>query len=215
MATAAAVRSGERTAYRVRAQSVEACNCQHGCNCQFGGFPNEGKCEFILGFDVEEGRLGDVDLRGVRAVVAAKYPNAIHEGQGHVVLFIDEKVPQDQADAFATILSGQLGGMPWEAIAGTIARFEGPVRKPIEMRIEAQRARIRVPGTVELDATPLRDAVSGEEKEVHVTYPRGGFFWDDGNVVTTSVMRVTHGDLAMEWPNKWAAIAEVRWTNQR
>jgi hypothetical protein len=32
----------QRTAYRARAQSVEACSCAHGCNCQFGGTPNEG-----------------------------------------------------------------------------------------------------------------------------------------------------------------------------
>lgn len=25
------------TAYRVKADSVEACNFQHGCNCQFAG----------------------------------------------------------------------------------------------------------------------------------------------------------------------------------
>jgi hypothetical protein len=69
-----------KTAYRVKAESVEACNCQHGCNCQFDGFPNEGKCEFIIGYEVRDGRFGNVSLNGMRAVVAAKYPNAIHEG---------------------------------------------------------------------------------------------------------------------------------------
>ena len=73
------------TPYRVKSDSVEACNCQHGCNCQFEGFPNEGKCEFIIGFAVKDGHFGDVSLNGFRAVVAAKYPNAIHEGNGHVV----------------------------------------------------------------------------------------------------------------------------------
>src|SRR5262245_49263684 len=105
-----------KTGYRVKAESIEACNCHHGCNCQFVGIPNEGKCEFIIGYDVKEGRVGDVSLNGVRAVVAAKYPNAIHEGNGHVVLFIDETATDEQVTAFATMLSGQLGGMPWEAI---------------------------------------------------------------------------------------------------
>ncbi|MGH7663204.1 MAG: DUF1326 domain-containing protein [Gemmatimonadaceae bacterium] len=213
MATAA-TQSREQAAYRVRAQSVEACNCQHGCNCQFGGFPNEGKCEFVIGYEVEDGRFGDVDLDGLRAVVAAKYPRAIHEGHGHVVLFIDEKAPQEQVDAFVTILSGQAGGMPWEAIAGTIERFEGPVRKPIELNIDGQRAHVRVPGAVELETAPLRDPVTGKEKEVHVTYPKGGFFWNDGNVVTTNTMRASYGDMRMDWPNKYAATAEVNWTNQ-
>src|SRR5919106_4537792 len=88
-----------RTAYRVKAQSVEACSCAHGCNCQFGGTPNEGICEFVIGYEVKDGRFGEVDLRGVRAVVAAKYPNAIHEGHGHVVLFVDQGAGAEQVNA--------------------------------------------------------------------------------------------------------------------
>ena len=200
--------------YRVKAESVEACNCQHGCNCQFAGFPNEGKCEFIIGFEVTDGKFGDVSLNGLRAVVAAKYPKAIHEGNGHVVLFIDDKVSDAQATAFATILSGQQGGMPWEAIAGTIGKFEGPIRKPIEITLAGEKSMVRVPGVVELQLTPLTDPVSGQEKEVHVTYPKGGFFWDDAKMATTTTMRAQHGDLRLEWPSRYAAAAPVKWTNQ-
>jgi hypothetical protein len=209
----AATPPAQRTPYRVKAQSVEACSCAHGCNCQFGGTPNEGICEFVIGYEVQEGRFGNVDLRGMRAVVAAKYPNAIHEGHGHVVLFVDERARPEQVQAFATILSGQMGGMPWEAIAGTIEKFEGPIAKPIELTIQGQRARLRVPGEIELETTPLRNPVTGEEKEVHITYPKGGFFWDEGNVVTTSTMRVDRSSLRMSWPGKYAATAEVNWTN--
>lgn len=118
-----ATETAEKTAYRVKAESVEACNCPHGCDCQFTGFPNEGKCEFIIGYDVKDGSFGKVSLNGVRLVVAAKYPKAIHEGNGHVVLFVDDKASQEQADALVSILSGKMGGMPWEALGGTITRF--------------------------------------------------------------------------------------------
>jgi hypothetical protein len=204
----------ERTAYRVKAESVEACNCQHGCNCQFGGFPNEGKCEFIVGYDVKDGHLGKVSLNGLRAVVAAKYPKAIHEGHGHVVLFVDEKAPQDQVDAFATILSGKMGGMPWEALAGTVERFDGPIRKPVQIDVAKEKSRVRVSDAIDVQLTPLKDPVSGAEKEVHIVYPKGGFFWNDGAIATTSTMRAKHGDFQIEWPNRYAAAAEVNWTNQ-
>src|ERR1700674_2186210 len=167
----AAQPSVKKTEYRVKAESIEACNCQHGCNCQFAGFPNEGKCEFIIGYEVKDGRFGNLSLNGVRAVVAAKYPKAIHEGHGHVVLFVDEKASQEQVDAFATILSGKMGGMPWEALAGTVERFDGPIRKPVEIRVSGERSQVRVPGAVELLLTPLRDPVSGKDKEVHIVYP--------------------------------------------
>jgi len=203
-----------KTGYRVKAESIEACNCQHGCNCQFAGFPNEGKCEFIVGFDVTDGRVGDVSLKGVRAVVAAKYPKAIHEGHGHVVLFIDDKASDAQVNAFASVLSGQLGGMPWEALAGTIAKFEGPIRKPVEIKAAGEQSLVRVAGAVELQLTPIRDVMSGQAKEVHIVYPQGGFFWNDAKIATTETMRAQHGDFRLEWPGKYAAAAEVNWTNE-
>jgi hypothetical protein len=209
----AATQPQQRTAYKVKAMSVEACSCAHGCNCQFGGTPNEGKCEFVIGYEVKQGKYGNVDLTGFRAVVAAKYPGAIHQGHGHVALFVDQKASKEQVEAFAAIVSGQAGGMPWEALAGTIEKRERPIAKPIDLAINGQRAHIKVPGEVELETTPLRDVVSGAEKEVHIVYPRGGFFWNDGNVVTTTTMRVDHESLRMSWPAKYASTAEVNWTN--
>jgi hypothetical protein len=202
------------TKYRVKAEAIEACNCQHGCNCQFGGYPNEGKCEFIIGFDVKDGRVGDVSLNGLRAVVAAKYPKAIHEGNGHVVLFVDDTASDEQVNAFAAVLSGKLGGMPWEALAGTIGRFEGPIRKPVEITVSGERSIVRVAGSIDLHLTPLVDPVSGKEKEVHIVYPKGGFFWNDAKIATTTTMRAEHGDLRLEWPGKYASAAEVNWSNQ-
>lgn len=203
-----------RPTYRVRAQSVEACNCALGCNCYFGGTPNEGICEFIIGYDIQEGRFGEVDLGGVRAVVAAKYPNAIHEGHGHVVLFVDQGASPEQVNALVTILSGQAGGMPWEAIAATIEKFEGPILRPIEIEADGQRGHVRIAGAVELETKPIRNPLAGDQEiEVHMVYPKGGILWNDGNIVTTSTMRVTHDSLRMEWPGKFGVIAEVTWTN--
>jgi hypothetical protein len=37
-----------KTAYRVKADSIEACNCQHGCNCQFMGWACPGLVDRLL-----------------------------------------------------------------------------------------------------------------------------------------------------------------------
>ncbi|MFN2635848.1 MAG: DUF1326 domain-containing protein [Gemmatimonadaceae bacterium] len=203
-----------RTSFKVKAMSLEACNCAHGCNCQFGGFPNEGKCEFLIGYEVRNGKFGKIDLKGVKFVVAAKYPNAIHEGNGHVALFIDEKATDEQVGAIATICTGQQGGMPWEAIAATVTRLEGPIQKPIKMSFDGQRSSFSIPGVLECRATPLKDPVSGADKEVHIVYPKGGFFWNDGSVVTTDASKISYGDLSFDHKAKYAAVAEVNWTNQ-
>lgn len=213
MATAAA-EAPARLAYRIRANSVEACNCAHGCNCQFGGFPNEGKCESIIAYEVVEGRVGKVEMTGVRAVLVAKYPKAIHEGNGHVAVFIDEDASDEQVDALVSVFTGSLGGMPWEALAGTITRLDGPFRRPIEFNYEGTRSSVRVPGAVELQLEPLRNPVTGAEQDVHIVYPKGGFFWNDATIATTGAMSAKLDDLRLDWPAKYAGVAEVDWTNQ-
>ena len=201
--------------YRIHAESIEACSCHHGCNCQFGGFPNEGLCEFIIGFEVQTGHVGDVELAGVRAVVVAKYPKAIHQGHGHMAVFVDDKATTAQAEAFATVISGKIGGMPWEALAGTVDRFDGPIRKPVDLGVNRERSHVRIPGTVDLRFTPLVNPVTGLEKRVSIVNPDGGFFWNEGHMATTTAMKVDFGDLTMNWPNRYASTAEVNWTNQK
>jgi hypothetical protein len=200
--------------YKITVHNIEGCNCRHGCNCQFGGFPDKDGCEALIGGEVLEGKYGDVGLKGVRYIVALMYPKAIHEGNGKVVLFIDEKASDKQADAIATILSGQAGGMPWEALAGTITVLEGPVRKPIEMKVNGTRSSFRIPGVLEMSQTPILDAVSGQEKEVQIVYPKGGFFWDTGDITSTDVLQAEYGPIKFRHGGGYASYATPTWTNQ-
>lgn len=216
MATPATASPGlaARTPYRVTLHQIECCNCNHGCGCQFAGYPDRGSCEFLIGFEMIDGKFGSVPLAGARGVIVCKYPGAIHEGNGTVVLFLDRRLKPEQVEAVATILSGQMGGMPWEALAGTIGSFTGPVLETIEMTVNGTHSRYRIPGVVEAEQTPIRDAVSGQDKEVHIVYPKGGFFWNDGSVCTTSTMKVRYGGVAFEHPGRYACYARATWTNQ-
>ncbi len=210
----AATNGGNRTPYRVKLHQMECCNCNHGCNCQFVGFPNEGKCEFLIGWEVIEGSYGDVDMRGLRFVGGCKYPGAIHEGHGSAVLFVNESAPQAQVDGLVGIMSGQQGGMPWEALAATLESFTGPIRAPIEMRVDDRRSSYSVPGVVDVRFTPLKDVISGADKEVNIVYPKGGFLWDDGHIATTESMRIDHEAMRFEWPGRFSSYAVANWTNQ-
>jgi hypothetical protein len=147
-------------------------------------------------------------------VAGCKYPGAIHEGNGSAVLFVDEGAPQEQVDGIVGVMSGRHGGMPWEALAGTLTSFTGPIRAPIEMEVAGRRSSYRVPGLVEVRMSSLKDVVSGQEKEVHIVYPRGGFFWNDGDIATTDAMRITHDAMRFEHPGRYAAYAIANWTNQ-
>lgn len=202
-----------RTSYRIQADQIECCNCPPACSCQFTGFPNNGSCEFLVGFNIRSGHFGDVPLQGVRFVAALKYPGAIHQGNGRVALFVDSKASQAQVDAIAGVISGKHGGMPWEALAGTVAHLEGPIPAPIEMTINGTRSGFRIPGILDMQQTPLKDAVTGAEKDVHIVYPKGGFFWNDGSVCTTSMMEVKHAGVSFRHPGGFSSTAIANWTN--
>jgi hypothetical protein len=206
--------TGVSTPWRMTVHNIEACNCRPGCNCQFTGFPDDGGCEAMIGGEVQEGSYGDVALAGVRYVIAFIYPKAIHEGGGNVAVFIDERATPAQADAIAMILSGRAGGMPFEALAGTVASLDGPVLAPIEMTVNRTKSAFRIPGVLELAMTPILDAISGQEKAVQIVYPNGGFFWNVGNVATSATMTCDYGLIRFRHPGGFASYATPTWTNQ-
>lgn len=213
-AASASSASGVRTPWRMTVHNIEACNCSPGCNCQFTGFPDKGNCEALIGGEVQEGTFGTVSLTGVRYVIAFIYPKAIHQGGGNVALFIDERATREQAEAIAAILSGSAGGMPFEALAGTFGSVDGPVRAPIEMTVDGTRSRFRIPGVLELAQTPLKDAVSGQEKAVQIVYPNGGFFWNVGNVATSATLDCNYGLIRFRHPGGFASYSTPTWSNQ-
>jgi hypothetical protein len=203
-----------QTPYRLKVHFLETCNCDPGCNCNFGGFPDHGFCEGLIGMQIIEGHYGEIDLAGVKAVYAGKWPQAIHNGHGQAVLFVDEAARPEQVDAVGMIISGKAGGNPWAIFATTLDSFEGPIRQPIAMTIDGRRSSFRIPGIVEARMTPLKNPVTGEENEVHIVFPKGGLIWNDGDTATTETMRITHGDIAFEHPQQSAFYAVAEWTNQ-
>ena len=59
------------TLWALKGQGYEFCNCDFGCGCNFGGFPNskDGSCRAFVGVAVDRGSCGGVDLSGVKCAV--------------------------------------------------------------------------------------------------------------------------------------------------
>jgi hypothetical protein len=121
-----------RTRWQMRGEGYEFCNCDFGCGCNFGGFPNskDGSCQTLMGPSVASGRCGDVDLAGVKAAALVRWPKAIHEGNGKAAFIVDPSVGDKQVDALSQICTGQLGGLPWELFGPTYT-VVGLVKAPI------------------------------------------------------------------------------------
>jgi hypothetical protein len=170
------------TAWTMSGEGYEFCNCDFGCGCNFGGFPNskDGSCQALVGFTTSKGRCGDVDLSGVKGAGIFLWPRAIHEGNGKAAFIVDPATTDTQIDALAKIFTGQLGGLPWE-ILGPTFQVVGLVKAKIAVEGSGRRSTFRIEGIGEGRGDTLKNPVTGEDHIVDVDLPNG-FIWRKGEV---------------------------------
>ena len=142
-------------AYRLAGQSTELCSCNAPCPCAFGQEPTGGRCEAIFAFDFTEGELDGLDLGGTKAILATAFNGAWTGGNFTAALILDDNASQEQRDALARILSGQLGGDAAN-LAGLIGDMKGVFTAPIEMRYDGEDIVVRAGELAEGAGTVLK-----------------------------------------------------------
>ena len=197
--------------WRIRAKYYEACNCAFGCPCNMSGFPTTGKCEGVICFRVLEGEKDGVDLAGAVVAGAAKWPGAIHEGNGALALFIDAR--EEQRAPLVSILTAEDPGLPWEILAATMKEVHGPFFETITIVEGDGEPRITVGDALEVAWQAFTNPVNGERHEPHMVL-KDGFIFTDGVIGTTSAFRVDADGVSMEHPGNNAYLAEVEWSSE-
>ena len=91
---------------------------------------------------------------------------------------IDERANPDQREALGKILRGEStapGATHFNVFASTMAEFLDPIYAPIECAIDVEQrtARVRVPGLIESDATPMISAFDGSPVRAGIGLPNG------------------------------------------
>ncbi len=113
---------------------------------------------------------------------AAKWPKAIHEGNGTVCLFVDEKASPEQRDALLQIGSGQAGGLPFEILATT---FDTLLPSRVSSRSNSRSMGCRAPPgsamILRIALEPIKNPVTGDPEQVS-GQSRHGFHLQDRRV---------------------------------
>lgn len=197
--------------WRIKARYYEACNCAHGCPCNFNGFPTHGNCEATVTFAVDEGNRDGVDLSGVKVSTAVMWPRAIHDGNGKMAVFIDAD-SDDQREAIGKILMAEDGGMPWEILATTVSEIRGPFFEKIEIEDNGTDSKVRVGDKIVVEMETFKNPVTGEPNEVHTVIP-DGFLFTDGLVCNTKANRANVEDVSFDHAGNNAYYSHVEWSN--
>jgi hypothetical protein len=164
--------------WMIRGVEYGNCNCNPGCPCQFNSPTTFGRCEAVAAGHVEEGWFNDTRLDDLRFVMLLQWPGEIAEGNGRQQMIIDERADPAQREALRKILHGESttpGATAFFVYNSTMSQVFDPIYAPIELSIdvEGRRARVRVPGRVESDGSPLVDPHSGREHRSQIRLPNG------------------------------------------
>ena len=201
-----------KTHYRMSGEGYEFCNCDFGCGCNFGGFPNskDGSCRALVGLTSAKGRCGDVDLAGVKCAAIVEWPKAIHEGNGKAAFVVDPATTDEQVEALSQIFTGQLGGLPWELLGPTF-QVVGLEKATITIAGSGRKSTFRIEGVGEGRGDALKNPVTGEDHIVNVDLP-AGFIWKKGEAGRGS-FRVAAAGLSVAFDNTNWIHYQYDWSN--
>jgi hypothetical protein len=177
--------------WRLSGRVLVACNCDWGCPCNFNARPTTGKCEGGWTWHVDRGAYGTVTLDGLNFSVHAKWPGAIHEGNGEALILIDERADALQRKALEALLEGKIGG-PWQILGWTWPTMHGPYPVSYDLAFDGVKTRMKCGEYVEIECGPIRNPVTGAESYPGVSLPQGIIF-KNGDFGATTRFRVANG----------------------
>ncbi len=202
------------TEWRIKGRELTNCNCSYGCPCQFNALPTDGTCKAAVGYQIDEGHFGDVDLSGVRAAGVYTWPGAVHEGNGTMQLIVDERASGAQREAILKIMQGEETepmATKWSVYTDMCSKRLEPLFKPIELEIdvEARTGRIEVPGVFETKGEPIRNPVTGDPHRVRIDMPQG-FEYEIAEIGSASTKAT--GEIKLDLKDSYGQFAEIHLT---
>ncbi len=197
----------------MRGIGYEFCNCDFGCGCNFGGFPNskDGSCHALVGMHITTGVVGTVGVDGVKCAALVEWPKAIHEGNGKCVFIVDPATTDAQIEALAQVFSGKLGGLPWELLGPTM-QVVGLEKKRITISGSGVKSTFTIDGIGEGRGDALKNPVTGEDHHVVVDLAQG-FIWKRGNCGEGS-FTAEAGDLRLSYQKTNWILYDFDWNNK-
>ncbi|HZS18723.1 MAG TPA: DUF1326 domain-containing protein [Candidatus Udaeobacter sp.] len=194
------------------ADYLQACNCDYGCPCEFAAPPTPGYCQGVGVWKINKGKYGDLSLDGTGLAFAAKWPGAIHEGNGTVCLFVDEKASTAQREALLEIGSGKAGGLPFEILATTFSTLLEPQFVPFDIKIDGLQSTARLGDNFRIALEPIKNPVTGNAEQVTVNHGTG-FIFKTAECASAREGSVDVDQMKFSYPNKAGFVAQIHYGN--
>ena len=203
-------RAGVKWAFE--ADYLQACSCDYGCPCEFSAPLTRGFCEGVGAWRILTGNHGGVKLDGLGLGFVARWPKAIHEGNGTACLFFDEKADPSQRDALFQIASGQSGGLPFEIIVTTFSKILDPQYARFQFNFDGVRSGVRMGDSVIINLESIKNPVTGEPESVSVVHSTG-FLFKEAECASARDCKSSVTGMTFSWPDKAGFVSRVKYAN--
>jgi len=202
------------TDWYIKGREYANCNCAYGCPCQFNALPTDGTCKAAVGYQIDEGRYGDVNLDGLLAASVYAWPGPVHEGNGEMLLIVDESASAEQRDAMLRIMSGedtQPMATMWSVFTAMCSTTYEPLSKPIDFEVDVENriARLVVPDVIDSAGEPIRNPVTGDIHRARIDLPHG-FEYRIAEIGSGTTR--TTGEIELSFDSSYGQFAELELT---
>jgi hypothetical protein len=204
------------TAWRVKGDYFENCNCKLVCPCLFSAGPpmtaepTEGACEVAFAFHIDEGSHGEADLADLNVALVGRTPGPMADGNWSVGLYIDDRASEEQRAALQAIFTGSAGGV-LANLAPLFGEVLGVKSAPIRWEKEGKRRSVEIPGVMKLAVSAIPNINPDEEIWATNAHP----FAPAGVAMAVGEPGSTWEDYGMRWDNsgKNGHYAPIDWSN--
>lgn len=195
----------------------ENCNCDMVCPCVFSpgplftARPVKGSCEVGFAFHIDQGLYGEVALDGLNAVVIARSPGIMADGNWSVAVYLDDRANNSQREALQNIFTGSAAG-PLGGVVPLISTVLGIKSAPINFERQGKRRVVQIPGVMHMAV----HAAPGLDPEKEILAMNAHPFAPEGVAMAVGDQGSTWSDYGMQWDNsgKNGHYATIRWSNQ-
>lgn len=192
--------------WEVRGLMSDACQCTVFCPCEFNEKPTFGHCDDTAIMHIEAGRFGDVDLAGQKLVVVFQSPEGerLFDTIGHLN-FARIFVPEETTDAQVEALEKVAGRVFGALVTGAhrLAEDQKIERVAMEIDLEPNRHRVKIPGVLDLDVEAI---TGGDGENPMVVQNIGGPEFGEVIVAKSHTYRYTYEDIDWNYSGRSASF---------
>jgi hypothetical protein len=144
-------------AYQLEGRILEVCDCNVLCPCWIGEDADNGTCDAVLAYRIDQGKIDGTDVSGLSIGMLGHIPGNILQGNWRIVLFIDDKASPQQQEAIVNAFTGKLGG-PLADMAKLVGEVIAVERAPISFNVQEGEGRLRIGTVAEAAMAPYKSA---------------------------------------------------------